>query len=173
MSRKLKAPSVRRSVTKVSRRARNLERRYLVIPALPVWQDIRTSVTVTRVSGGDSDPDIDVVLAELITIGDYSFLQLQLQIGAGGPGSGTSAYVINGLGGFGFATTNYMAGTGILTDASSGDSYRCSIRSQAGAEFLLIWDGSTGAPLGPAASTGGGPVDLASGDILFDGQVVF
>lgn len=146
----------------------------LLIP--PTWQDIRGSVTVTRVSGGDSDPDITVSLAEEITVGEIvgglTIIQLVLVIGSGGAGSGTSGYVLGGLGG-GFGSTNYMAGTGVFFQASPTANNRCSIRSAAGSALLLQWDGAAGmTPLGPKASSGGGPFDFAAGDTLFDGQLI-
>lgn len=186
MSRKLKAPSTRRSVTKVSKRARNLERRFIEAPVLPVWiwNDISGAITVTRVSGGDSDPDIDVDIAQMMSIGGediggstvlgLNVVQLLLKIGAGGAGSGVSGYAINGLP-LGFETDYYMAGTGVFHQAAgSSPIYRCSARSQIGlSELLLIWDGaSTGNPLGPASSSAGGPFDFAAGDVLFDGQII-
>lgn len=143
----------------------------------PVWADISSGVTVTRVSGGDSNPDISVVIARAITVGQLigglTVIQLLLKIGAGGAGSGTSPFVINGLGN-GFATDNYMAGTGMFFHAGAGNPlYRCSMRSEAGTNFSITWDGAAiNKQLGPASSSGGGPFNFAAGDVLFDGQVI-
>lgn len=144
-------------------------------PADYEWQDIRSNVNVTRISGGDSNPDIVVSLAQAITIGQLvgglTVIQLLLAIGSGGAGSGTSGYIVNGVG-LGFPAS-YMAGTGMFYQGSGAALYRSSIRSQAGAEMTLQWDGAAGLiPVGPKASTGGGPFDFAVGDFLFDGQII-
>lgn len=155
------------------------------IPGLfsPVWQDISSGITVTRVSGGDSDPDIDVVIGRIFTTGGevvsgstilaLNVLQLLITIGAGGAGSGTSAYEIHGIP-EGFNTASYMAGTGMFFQSAGSALYRCSARPQVGGgNTLLQWDGAAGLiPLGPKASTGGGPFDFAVGDVLFDGQLI-
>lgn len=164
-------------------RIRALEANAFALP-IWIWQNISSGITVTRVSGGDSNPAIDVVIGEMFTIGGESIgggapvlslnvVQLLITIGAGGAGSGTSAYVIGGLPD-GFATASYMAGTGMFFQSAGAALYRCSMRPQVGgATKVLQWDGAAGLiPLGPKASTGGGPFDFAVGDTLYDGQVI-
>lgn len=155
----------------------------LAIPGSPLWNDISSSVTVTRVSGGDSNPDIDVVLAQEIVVGGetvgsalilaLAVVQLRIDIASGGPGSGTSPYLIN-LPIAGFNAAAVIAGTGLFYPSGGATVNRCSIRSLAGlTAYPVIWDGAGFAsPLGPKASSGGGPFDFAVGDTIYDGQII-
>lgn len=146
----------------------------------PIWTDITSSLIVTRVSGGDSNPDITggatkAFQFEMGGLLGLKIVKLTIQLGAGGAGSGTSQYLVQGFGLGVTSLDNMYAGRGYIrkTSTSSQPIEGCQLIGSAGGDLLILWDGTTtGIAMGPLASTGGGPFDFAAGDTIFNGIAI-
>lgn len=167
MSRKLKAPSTRRSVTKVSRRARNLERRFL--PPPPALPD-RVSISDTLYyfdSGEVAVPNTQVQGYSLI-FGGFRFMVVKAIALSGYAPVGSFSYIWpqgfflpwpnDDFSPMGFGLCNIAGVTrhAFLQDESGGDiSLQC---------FTAI---STIAPIGDNT-----PATATAGDVFFSGQLL-